>query len=412
MTHVTAPSSFADPLSGADIVLIVSGGIACYKVCECVRLLKRAGTRVRVVMTEAACEFVTPLTFEALSGEKVHVGQFCDGIAHIDLARKADLMIVAPATANTLAKIAAGLADNLATSTVLAAACPVAVVPAMNVNMWRAAPTQRNIERLRQDSRLVWGPAAGELACGTSGEGRMIEPAQIVEYARSALSPKPLAGRSAIVTAGPTFEAIDPVRAVTNLSSGKQGYEVARALSSLGAEVTLISGPTALAAPLGVHRVEVRSACDMQSALESAASRIRSERGREVDLFVSVAAVCDWRIQNASESKLKKSEAGLPKLELTENPDILATFAATHPQVVCVGFAAETENVAEHARVKLDKKHCAMIVGNDARKALGSENNALVFVTAAGVEALAEMSKAACARSIALRCATLLGAAQ
>ncbi|MGN1209308.1 MAG: bifunctional phosphopantothenoylcysteine decarboxylase/phosphopantothenate--cysteine ligase CoaBC [Duodenibacillus sp.] len=412
MTEVFDSCALTDPLAGARIVLIVTGGIACYKACECVRLFKRAGSTVRVVMTEAACAFVTPLTFEAISGQKVHLGQFDDGIAHIDLAREADLMIVAPATANTIAKIATGLADNLATSTVLAAACPVAVVPAMNVNMWHAAPTQRNMRRIQEDGRLVWGPADGELACGTSGEGRMIEAAQIVEYARRALTPKPLAGRTAIVTAGPTFEAIDPVRAVTNLSSGKQGYEVARALATLGADVTLISGPTALSAPLGVRRVEVRSVADMLAALETGAERIRDEHGRDVDLFVSVAAVCDWRIANASDEKIKKGIAGLPQLELAENPDILAGFASSHPDTVCVGFAAETEHVIEHATLKRTKKHCAMIVGNDAKKALGADSNALIFVTGDGVETLPEMSKAECARAIALRCAALLGTAR
>lgn len=330
-------------LAAKNITVAVTGGIAAYKTCELVRLLVKSGATVRVCMTQAATEFVGPLTFAALSGHPVQTEAFDGTMQHLALTRNCDLLIVAPATANMLAKAANGIADDLVSSVILASSCPVAVCPAMNSNMWAKASTQRNINQLKVDGFAVLGPACGELACGVSGAGRMIEPEEIAAHAASLLSPKILQGKRIVVTAGPTYEALDPVRGITNRSSGKQGYSVAQAAFEAGADVTLISGPTSIKAPYGVKVVPVVSAEEMNEAVRREATG--------ADVFVSVAAVADWRAQTVADEKIKKSDEP-PTLELVENPDILAQAAREFPSLYCVGFAAETENVLENARGK------------------------------------------------------------
>lgn len=375
-------------LSGRHITLAITGGIAVYKVCELVRGLVKAGATVEVAMTEAATRFVTPLTFEALSGHPVAVDQFAGGMPHLALTRHdTDLLVVAPATANIIAKAACGIADDLVSTIISGRACPMAVVPAMNERMWSNPATQRNIATLRNDGVHVLGPACGELACGVSGAGRMLEPAQIVAGIRRILTTPVLAGRKVVVSAGPTFEPIDPVRGITNLSSGKQGYAIAQAAFEAGADVTLVSGPTGLEAPFGVTVKHVDTALSMQSALEAAVS--------DADVFISVAAVADWRVRAPQKSKIKKDALGgvQPMIALEENPDILSGIAHAHPELYCVGFAAETENVEANARRKLERKGVSMVVGNDASRALGSDMNSVVFVNAQGTLAFEGISK-------------------
>ena len=359
-------------LAAKNITVAVTGGIAAYKTCELVRLLVKSGATVRVCMTQAATEFVGPLTFAALSGHPVQTEAFDGTMQHLALTRNCDLLIVAPATANILAKAANGIADDLVSSVILASSCPVAVCPAMNSNMWAKASTQRNINQLKVDGFAVLGPACGELACGVSGAGRMIEPKEIV-------------------TAGPTYEALDPVRGITNRSSGKQGYAVAQAAFEAGADVTLISGPTSIKAPYGVKVVPVVSAEEMNEAVRREATG--------ADVFVSVAAVADWRAQTVADEKIKKSDEP-PTLELVENPDILAQAAREFPSLYCVGFAAETENVLENARGKRIRKHARMIVANNARSAIGCDMNEAMIVTADKEVATGHVSKDKLAQTI------------
>lgn len=378
-------------LAAKNITVAVTGGIAAYKTCELVRLLVKSGAAVRVCMTQAATEFVGPLTFAALSGHPVQTQAFDGTMQHLALTRDCDLLIVAPATANILAKAANGIADDLVSSVILASSCPVAVCPAMNSNMWAKASTQRNIAQLKADSFAVLGPACGELACGVSGAGRMIEPEEIAAHAARLLSPKILQGKRFVVTAGPTFEALDPVRGITNRSSGKQGYAVAQAAFEAGANVTLISGPTSIAAPYGVKAVPVVSAEEMNEAVH------REAPG--ADVFVSVAAVSDWRAQAVADEKIKKSDEP-PALDLVENPDILAQAAREFPSLYCVGFAAETENVLENARGKRIRKLARMIVANNARSAIGCDMNEAVIVTADKELATGLVSKDVLAQTI------------
>ncbi len=371
-------------LKGKNITVAVTGGIAAYKTCELVRLLVKSGAGVRVCMTEAATQFVGPLTFEALTGHRVVYGSISGAMEHLELSRDCDLLIVAPATANILAKAAHGIADDPVSSAILASSAPVAVCPAMNCNMWAKPATQRNVTQLKNDGIAVLGPADGELACGVSGAGRMIEPSEIAAHAARLLSPQTLAGKTVIVTAGPTYEALDPVRGITNLSSGKQGYAIAQAAFEAGARVVLISGPTAIEPPYGVELEHVRSADQMNEAVRKVAAN--------ADVFVSVAAVADWKAQAVSEGKIKKSDEP-PQLRLTENPDILAQIAHDFPSLYCVGFAAETENVLENARGKLVRKHARLIVANNARSAIGSDLNDAVLVTAASEESSGPVTK-------------------
>jgi len=387
------------------ILLIVGGGIAAYKSLELTRLLRKAGVAVRPILTRAGAEFVTPLSLSALAEDKVYSELFSltdeAEMGHIELSRSADLVVVAPATADLMAKAAHGLASDLASTTLLATDKPVLMAPAMNVRMWEHAATQRNLTALKADGVAFVGPDEGAMACGEYGAGRMAEPPAIFEAIIAMLggTARPLAGRRALVTAGPTAEAIDPVRMLTNRSSGKQGYAIASALAALGAEVTLVSGPTALAAPAGAARVDVESAREMLAACEAALP---------ADIAVCVAAVADWRPAEANGRKLKKSGKAPEPIALVENPDILASLSkgARRPKLV-VGFAAETDDLEAHAKAKLARKGCDWIVANDVSVAgtMGGDQNAVAIVSAGGIERWERMAKGEVARRLAARIA-------
>lgn len=378
-------------LQGKRITLIVSGGIAAFKSCETARALMRAGARVRAVLTAHAAQFVTPLTFEALTGEPALTTEWpaapggrlagSDPMPHITLARESDLILVMPATANILAKAAHGIADDLASTLIVARRSPIAFVPAMNIAMWRSPATVRNAQTLREDGALLLGPAEGLQACGDSGAGRMLEPHEVVECLEGFFAPKLLAGKKVLITAGPTYEAIDPVRGITNRSSGQQGFALARAARDFGAEVTLIAGPVGLETPAGVKRIDVVSARDMDEAVQSELDRAHC------DLFIGVAAVADWRPAAVSDRKIKKDAVGhvaLEDLAWVENPDILARVGERPGHPLTIGFAAETAegtNLTAYAREKCMRKHAAFIVANDARSALGSGKNAIRLVS-------------------------------
>jgi phosphopantothenoylcysteine decarboxylase/phosphopantothenate--cysteine ligase len=389
-------------LADKKIILGVTGGIAAYKAAELCRLLVRAGAEVRVAMTAAAQQFVTPLTFQALSGKPVLTSLWDaasgDGMAHIHLSRDADLILVAPASADFLAKLVHGRADDLLSTLCLARACRLAVAPAMNREMWAAAPTQRNLDQLRADGISVLGPAVGEQACGEVGLGRMLEPADILAALPGLLGLGALAGKRVLITAGPTFEPIDPVRGLTNLSSGKMGYAVAQAAAEAGADVCLVSGPTCLAAPAGVRRVDVLSAADMRRAVLVELP---------ADVFMAVAAVADYRVDSAAPQKIKKGDAGLT-LHLVANPDILAEVAALPDAPFCVGFAAETERLAEYAEAKRLKKKLPLLVGNLAQHTLGQGSAELVLFDDQGEHPLPRADKLTQARHLMSHIATLL----
>jgi phosphopantothenoylcysteine decarboxylase / phosphopantothenate---cysteine ligase len=389
------------------VLLIVGGGIAAYKALELVRLLRKADVAVRPILTRAGAQFVTPLSLAALAEDKVYADLFSltdeAEMGHIELSRSADLIVVAPATADLMAKAAAGIADDLATTTLLATDKTVVMAPAMNVRMWEHPATRRNLATLTGDGVRFVGPDEGPMACGEFGLGRMAEPEAIFRAVLAALDGDgngPLKGKRVLVTAGPTAEPIDPVRVLTNRSSGKQGYAIAEALARLGAEVTLVSGPTALAPPCGVNRVAVETAREMLAA---------SLEALPVDAAVCVAAVADWRTDGAHPVKLKKGEAGPPALHLVENPDILATIAAAgarRPKLV-VGFAAETGDVEKHARAKLKAKGCDWIVANDVSQdgVLGGDENEVLLVYPQGRDAWPRASKAEVAARLARRIA-------
>ncbi|KDB53872.1 phosphopantothenoylcysteine decarboxylase/phosphopantothenate--cysteine ligase [Sphaerotilus natans subsp. natans DSM 6575] len=386
----SAPGPRAD-LAGRRIVLGLSGGVACYKSAELVRLLVKAGAEVRVAMTAGALHFMTAETMQALSGHPVAQDTWDarepNGMPHINLTRGADAVLVAPASADFIARLAQGRADDLLSLTCLARPLasgaadarpvPLIVAPAMNREMWAHPATQRNLRQIAADGAQVLGVDAGAQACGEIGDGRMIEPEAVVEELVAALSPKPLAGRRLLITAGPTFEAIDPVRGITNLSSGKMGFAIARAAREAGAEVTLVAGPVHLPTPRGVTRVDVRSAQQMLDAV--------MPRAPLHDLFIATAAVADWRPASLSEHKIKKDGKKVaPSFELAENPDILATVArlpeAQRP--FCVGFAAESEKLEHHAREKLQRKNIPLIVGNLGPATFGRDDNTLLLVDA------------------------------
>ena len=378
------------------ILLIISGGIAAYKSLEFIRRLKDRGCEVRCILTEGGSQFVTPLSVAALSGERVFSDLFSltdeAEMGHIRLSREADLVVVAPASADVLAKMAMGLASDLATTALLATDKPVMVAPAMNVEMWAHPATQRNIGTLRADGIDVIGPAEGDLACGETGSGRMVEPDELLRAVELRLgynASGALAGRRALVTSGPTREAIDPVRYISNFSSGKQGHAIARALAALGADTTLVSGPTHEPNPDGVSVVQVESAADMMAACEAALP---------VDVAVCAAAVSDWRVSSRVNQKIKKGGDTPPSLQLTENPDILAGIAqhARHRPRLVVGFAAETENLIDNAAVKRVKKGCDWIVANDVSEAdgtFGSSENSVHLITEQDVVAWPRLSK-------------------
>ncbi len=414
------------------ILLIVGGGIAAYKVLDLCRLMRRSGLAVRAVMTKAAGEFVTPLSLGSVTGDKVYGELFSltdeAEMGHIELSRDADLVVVAPATANLLAKMAHGLADDLATTLLLATDKKILVAPAMNLRMWAHPATHRNVERLKADGVTFVGPATGSMACGEFGVGRLSEPPEILAAIQEMLKtdtrlPLPrgasaipvedgvaarsLSGRHVVVTSGPTHEPIDPVRYIANRSSGKQGHAIAAAAAAAGARVTLISGPVALPDPFGVDTIHVETAREMQAAVE---------RALPCDIFIGAAAVADWRAAEAAGGKLKKDGGPIPPLALAENPDILAGIgkrAAGRPRLV-VGFAAETSNVVPHAQAKLARKGCDLIIANDVSLSgdtpggvMGQAANTVHLVSASGVESWPTLSKEAVAARLVARLATL-----
>ncbi|MEI2415009.1 bifunctional phosphopantothenoylcysteine decarboxylase/phosphopantothenate--cysteine ligase CoaBC [Orrella sp. JC864] len=388
------------------IVLGLTGGIACYKSAELVRRLVEHGAAVDVVMTEAATRFITPVTMQALSGRHVWLDAWdarpANNMAHIDLTRGADAILVAPASADFMAKLAHGMADDLLSTLCLARACPLLLAPAMNREMWGNPATQRNAAQLRQDGIVLLGPAAGDQACGEVGDGRMMEPLDLRTELAAYFQPKVLAGRRVLITAGPTCEPIDPVRVLSNRSSGKTGYALARAAREAGAQVTLVSGPTALPAPLGVRRIDVQTARQMHAAVMPLAA--------QSDLFIAVAAVADWHVSNASGQKVKKNAhpGGLPALEFAVNPDILAEVAALPGGPWCVGFAAETENLAAHAEDKRRRKGIALLVGNLAQDVMDADDTALVLFDAQGAHPLPPADKLSAARRLVAEIAARL----
>ena len=382
-------------LAGKRIVLGVTGGVAAYKAAELTRLLVKAGATVDVVLTESGARFVGAQTFQALSGRPVWTTlwdeRMNNAMAHIDLSRGADALVVAPATANFLAKLCHGLADDLLSTLCLARDCPLLAAPAMNRQMWANPATQRHVRQLQEDGVILLGPDSGEQACGEVGEGRMVEAAEICAALISFFQPKPLAGRKVLLTAGPTFEAIDPVRGITNLSSGKMGFALARACCDAGAEVTLVAGPCALPTPYGVRRVDVQSAADMYAAV--------MERVALQDVFIGVAAVADYRPVSAAAHKIKKSVNDM-SITLTANPDILANVAALPAPPFCVGFAAESERLAEYAEGKRVAKKLGLVVGNLVADGLGGDTNRVTLFDAAGAHPLAAADKLSVARGI------------
>ena len=393
-------------LTGKRILLGISGGIAAYKAAELTRLLVRNGADVRVVLTDAGSRFVTPVTLQALSGQTVWNDlwdpRVADNMGHIELSRDRHLIVVAPASADFLAKLAHGLADDLLSSLCLARRCPLIVAPAMNVEMWENAATRRNVDVLHADGVRVAGPAAGDQACGETGMGRMLEPAQLLEEVGAFFAPKLLAGKRVLVTAGPTEEPVDPVRVITNASSGKMGFAVARAAQEAGADVTLVSGPVSLATPAGVARVNVRTAQEMFEAIKKSAPAC--------DVFISVAAVSDYRVKHPAQQKIKKANGKDLALQLEENPDILAWVAALPKPPFCVGFAAESEQLERHAREKRAKKKLPLLAANLAQDALGRDDSAITLFDDRGEHPLGRAPKLELARKLVAHVAGMLPA--
>jgi phosphopantothenoylcysteine decarboxylase/phosphopantothenate--cysteine ligase len=389
-------------LKGKKIVLGLSGGVACYKAAELCRALIKQGASVQVVMTESATHFIGAVTMQALSGHPVYSNQWDarvdNNMAHIDLTRGADAILIAPCSADFMSKLAHGVCDDLLSTLCLARphATPLLVAPAMNVEMWQNPATQRNAATLRGDGITIFGPSSGDQACGETGMGRMLEAAELVDELVASFQPKVLAGKRVLITAGPTFEAIDPVRGITNLSSGKMGYAIARAAREAGADVTLVSGPTALATPHGVRRVDVQSAAQMHDAVMAAV------KGQHV--FVGVAAVADWRVTNASVQKLKKQDDGAtPSLLFEQNADILASVAATTSLSgwpFCVGFAAESENLLAYGAGKREKKGIPLLVGNIGPHTFGQDDNEIVLFDENGHTVLPRADKLTLARQL------------
>jgi phosphopantothenoylcysteine decarboxylase/phosphopantothenate--cysteine ligase len=377
------------------LLLGVTGGIAAYKVAELARLLMRNNVEVQIAMTEAATRFVTPATFQALTGKPVVTdlwdASFANNMAHIELSRGVDAIVIAPASADFLAKLAHGLADDVLSTACLARNCPLLVAPAMNVEMWENAATKRNVAALRADGVAILGPAAGDQACGEIGMGRMLEPEELLQAILAFLAPKRLAGRKVLVTAGPTFEAIDTVRGITNMSSGKMGYAIAEAAAALGADVTLISGPTALSPPAQAHFVYATTAAEMFSAVKAHVAG--------TDYFFSVAAVADYTPVARLNRKLKKSSEGM-EVKLKPTEDILAHVAALPNAPFCVGFAAESENLADYAQAKRARKKIPMIVANLVQHTIGKEENEVTIYDDAGAHALARAPKSKIAYGI------------
>jgi phosphopantothenoylcysteine decarboxylase / phosphopantothenate---cysteine ligase len=400
-THAIEEEAQGD-LAGKHLVLGLSGGIACYKSAELCRSLIKAGATVQVVMTEAAAQFITPVTMQALSGRTVYTSQWDaredNSMAHINLSREADAILIAPCSADFIAKLLHGRADDLLSLMCLARPSdrvPLIVAPAMNREMYAHPATQRNLRQLQDDGATVLGVGTGFQACGETGDGRMLEPEQILEDLIAFFAPKALAGQRVLITAGPTYEAIDPVRGITNLSSGKMGFALARAARRAGAEVTLVAGPVSLATPRGVTRIDVRSARDM---LEAVQAKVDS-----ATVFIAAAAVADWRPAQAAEQKIKKTgEGGMPELVFIENPDILARVAASSRardgQLYCVGFAAESHDLQANAEAKRLRKGVPLLVGNIGPATFGRDDNALMLVDAQGTTEMPRASKQELAR--------------
>jgi phosphopantothenoylcysteine decarboxylase/phosphopantothenate--cysteine ligase len=390
-------------VSGKKILLGITGGIAAYKAAELTRLFVKAGADVRVVMTESACRFITPTTLQALSGKPVFTDMWDprvpDSMGHIELSRDRDIIVVAPATTDFLAKVANGFGDDLLSTLCLARSAPLMVAPAMNVEMWENAATQRNVERLRADGVGILGPVEGDHADREGGMGRMVEPGEIFAAVAAALGPKALAKKKVIVTAGPTYEPIDTVRGITNQSSGKMGYAVAQAAAEAGAEVTLVSGATSLAAPAGVKRVDVVTASEMHKAVMA--------RAKDADVFIAVAAVADYRPSDPKPHKIKRGNGHL-NLDLAPNPDILADVAALPRGPFCVGFAAETEDLMENAQAKRRKKGIPLLAANLAHETFGRDTNALTLFDDTGVHELPRAPKIALARQLVEHIAKML----
>lgn len=396
-------------LDGKKIVLGLTGGIACYKSAELTRALVKAGASVQVAMTQAATQFITPVTMQAVSGKPVFFDQWDaripNNMAHIDLTRDADAIVIAPCSTDFMSKLAHGACDDLLSTLCIArpASVPLLVAPAMNVEMWQNPATRRNAAQLKADGIAVLGPAAGEQACGEVGMGRMLEPEQLLEEIIASFVPKALAGKRVLITAGPTFEPIDPVRGITNLSSGKMGYAIARAAREAGAEVLLVSGPTGLPVPYRVRRIDVLTAQQMHDAV------MAQVPGQ--DVFIAVAAVADWRVANASAQKLKKDGSGdVPALVFEQNPDILASVAALANKPYCVGFAAESDNLLEYGRAKRERKGIPLLVGNIGPSTFGSDRNELVLFDQHGHTAMPAADKLHLARQLISEIASRLRA--
>ena len=391
-------------LAGKHIVLGLTGGIACYKAAELCRALVKEGATVQVVMTEAAEHFITPVTMQALSNRTVYGSQWdsreSNNMAHINLSREADAILIAPCSADFMAKLLHGRADDLLSLMCLARPLdkvPLLLAPAMNREMWSHPATQRNLAQLAADGATVLGVGSGSQACGETGDGRMLEPGEILEDLVAFMQPKALAGRRVLVTAGPTFEALDPVRGITNLSSGKMGFAIARAAREAGADVTLVAGPVSLPAPRGVRRIDVRSALQMKAACDQAAGT--------ADIFIATAAVADWRPAQASDHKIKKDGSGQPPaLHFVENPDILAALAqaerARTGALYCVGFAAESHDLLANAQAKRARKGVPLLVGNIGPATFGQDDNQLLLVDEAGTKELPRAPKLVLARQL------------
>lgn len=397
-------------LAGKRIVLGLTGGVACYKAAEFTRGLTKAGASVQVVMTSAATQFITPVTMQALSGRTVYVDQWDaridNNMPHIDLTRDADAIVIAPCSADFMFKLAHGACNDLLSTLCVARpmTVPLLVAPAMNVEMWQNAATQRNVTQLRLDGIAVLGPDAGDQACGETGMGRMLEAEQLLEEVITAFQRKVLVGKRVLVTAGPTYEPIDPVRGITNLSSGKMGYAIARAARQTGADVTLVSGPTSVPTPAGVHRINVQTA---QQMFDVVMSHIADQ-----DVFIAVAAVADWRVANQSEQKLKKAGTeDVPDLKFEQNPDILAAVAALEKAPYCVGFAAESENLLQYGEEKRRKKNIPLLVGNIGHQTFGKDENELVLFDADGYKHLPRADKQELARQLVAEIATRIDSA-
>ena len=390
-------------LHGRQVVLGVTGGVAAYKAAELARLLVKEGVAVDVVLTSAGAQFVGAATFQAVTGRPVWQALWDDrmdnAMAHIDLSRAADFIVIAPATADFISKLAHGVADDLLSTLCLARDCPLLVAPAMNRQMWQNAATQRNVHQLTSDGISVLGPASGEQACGETGDGRMLEAADLVEDLVAALQAKVLARKRVLITAGPTFEAIDPVRGLTNSSSGKMGFAIARACAQAGAEVTLVAGPVALTTPRGVVRVDVTSALQMREVVNAHVA--------DADVFIGVAAVADYRPVATAAHKLKKGAA--MTIALDANPDILAEVAGRANAPFCVGFAAESQDLATYAEGKRIAKKLPLVVGNLVQDGLGGETNAVILFDAGGAHPLQQADKLTLAREIVKHIAALMG---